>query len=150
MATNAKQAGDCASTTDAGVPFSSIFQSDLWWTPYRAAARMGNQAERNLALMVHANRKLADTIREIGRREQDILLGLSEKMMRELTKGAEPSEGKASSAPFEAYLAAMAGAREIGQAVADAQAESLEALREYSQSAMEAGLKLGQEFRTAA
>ena len=130
-------------------PFFSMLQANSWWAPYRAMAHMMGQAERNVALMVQTNRKLADSLREIVRREQDTLLNLTDKMMHELSDNAQKKNGDAAPS-LEIYQTAMEGARDFGQAMVDAQAESLEAVREYTQAAIEAGRQSVAEIQTAA
>ena len=123
-----------------GLPFATLYQSDLWWAPARAAANLLLQTHRNAAAMVRINRKLADEFRGIMRREEDVMLDLSERMFHRMTDG-EAKSGDGGSTARESfaqlYETAIAGVRELSQAMTDAQTRSIEALRDHAQAAAE-------------
>lgn len=150
MAQRANQSAKSSSAVDADIPFYSMPQNNFIWIPYRAAARMMGRSEHSIELMVQANRKLADTLREIVRREQDTLLGLSERTLKNLVDGPQKSNGEATATAFVSYQTALEGAREFSQAIVEAQTESFAALREYAQGTIETGRKAAADFKTAA
>lgn len=120
---------------------SNLWNSDLWWSSYRGVARMMLRAHGNMSAMVQINRELADEIREIARKGQDTMLGFSENMLHRLSDTTVNS-GNGHAVPYgDLYEAAMSGAREIGQAVVNAQVHSFDTLHEYTQATVETGHK---------
>ena len=87
------------------------------------------------------NRKLLDDLRRIVRREQELVLDMSEKMFEKMTA----KDGSARPFAFEPGAmeemcqSAIAGIRELGQALSDAQVQSIEAFREHARKEFAAG-----------
>lgn len=109
----------------------------IWW-PYRSFSKALLRTHNNLTAFMEVNRKLADEMRDIIRREQDMVMQMSEKVLRRAAMEGN-GESKAlipSSEIEEIYDSAVAGIRELGKAVADAQIRSIETLRAHAKTAM--------------
>lgn len=118
--------------------------SEAMWWPYRSFAETLLRAHNNFAAFVTVNRKLADEMRQIIRREQDLVMQMSEKMLQRATTIDGHVETKlfAPTAELEEiYDTAVNGIRELGKAVADAQIRSIETLRAHAKDAVAAGLQ---------
>lgn len=59
------------------MPFAVFQQSDAWLSPCRGMAGLMLASQTKLSAMLEVNRKLADEIRDILCREQDVILTLS-------------------------------------------------------------------------
>lgn len=126
-----------ARKTEANLPLANLYKSELVWAPYRAISKLMLRTHHNTAAWIAINRKLADEMREIARREQDFVLDFAEKM---LTRGAESPDTEsgnriAPEAMERFYETAIDGVREFGQALAQAQIRSFEALRDQARYA---------------
>ena len=117
------------------LPFEMLRVSEVMWAPYRSLTTTLMHAHRNTAALIQINRKLADEFRDITRRQQDFLLDFSEKMLSQVSEGTGASK-RVGALPIESmdqyFESAIAGVREFGTAIADAQVHSIEALREHA------------------
>lgn len=155
---SAKSGKDAAShgnscVSESELPFGALYRNELLWSPYRVAANLLLQMHRNTAAMIGINRKLADELRESVRREQDAMLEIAEKMWHRISDRNVSSVGADSLAPesFDRFFeTAIGGAREFGQAMADAQVRSIEALREHAHAAADAASHPATEHKAAA
>lgn len=117
--------------------FDVMARSDLMLWPYRTLSKALLRTHNDLSAFVEVNRKLADDMRDIVRREQDLVLHISEKLLTRATAtNGEMSPVIPSAELEEIYDSAVAGIRELGKAVADAQIRSIESLRTHARSAM--------------
>lgn len=118
--------------------FDLLSHSQLVWWPYRSFSEALLRTHNNLTAFMEVNRKLADEMREIIRKEQDLVMQMSEKMLQRASSGNE-SDGRMAFHPSEnmeeIYNSAVSGNRELGKAVADAQIRSIETLRNHARSA---------------
>lgn len=117
--------------------FDLLARSDLMLWPYRSMAKALLRTHNDLAAYVEANRKLADEMRDIFRREQDLVLEIAEKTLKRASDAV--GEGKAMMTTGhmeELYDSAVAGVRELGRAVADAQVRSIESLRNHARTSL--------------
>ncbi|HTW35759.1 MAG TPA: hypothetical protein VMD53_14165 [Rhizomicrobium sp.] len=126
---------DKKSETDA---FDLFSRTDLLWWPYRSFSKALLKTHDNLAAFMDVNRKLADEMRDIVRKEQDLVMQMSEKMLRRAASAKENGEANIfhpSQGMDEIYDSAVTGIRELGKAVADAQIRSIETLRAHARDA---------------
>jgi len=117
------------------MPFSVLSQSELLWWPYRSMSKIILQTHRYTRVYLEINRKLLDDLRRIGRREQELVLGMSEKMFEKMNSKDGSARGPLALEPGameEMCQSAIAGIRELGQALSDAQVQSIEAFREHT------------------
>lgn len=123
--------------TEPNLPLANLYKSELLWAPYRAMSKLMLHTHHNTAAWISINRKLADELREIARREQDFVMDFAEKMLTRGTESpvAESGNRMAPEAMEHLYETAIEGVREFGQAFAAAQIRSLEALRDQSRYA---------------
>jgi hypothetical protein len=117
------------------MPFSILSQSELLWWPYRSLSKIILQTHRDTRAYMEINRKLLDDLRRIARREQELVFEMSEKMFERM----KAKDGSTSGAPVvepgvmeEMCESAIAGIRELGQALSEAQVQSIEAFREHA------------------
>jgi hypothetical protein len=87
-----------------------VWNEVCWW-PFQAVSKALLQTQRNTAAYLEANRRLVDEMRDIMRKERELLLELSETGRSEANK---------------AFNRAVRGIRELGEAWIDAQVRSLE------------------------
>jgi hypothetical protein len=123
---------------NASPMFDIMARSDLMLWPYRALSKALLRTQSDLTAFVEVNRKLADEMRDIVRREQDLVLDISEKLLTRATSAANGGTSPVipSAELEEIYDSAVAGIRDLGKAVADAQIRSIESLRNHARSAM--------------
>src|SRR6266481_1354308 len=76
--------GHPAKTDELSMPFSVLSQSELLWWPYRTLSKLILQTHRETRAYLEINRKLLDDLRRIARREQELVLGMSEKMFEKM------------------------------------------------------------------
>ncbi len=120
-------------------PFDVLGHYELMWWPYRSFSKALLRTHGDIAAFMDVNRKLADEMREIIRKEQDLVLQMSEKMLQRAGTASADGEAKAfgpSGEIEEIYDSAVAGIRELGKAVADAQIRSIETLRTHARNAV--------------
>ncbi len=118
-----------------GLDFPLKNEFAMW--PYRSIAQALLRTQHDLSAFVEVNRKLADETRDIIRHEQDLALQLSEKILQQASSASGGGELKPmipSKELEEIYDSAVAGIRELGKAVADAQVRSIESLRTHARS----------------
>jgi len=130
-----------------------LANSELALWPYRSFAKALLQAHDNLAAFVDMNRKLADEFQDIVRREQNLVMQVSEKFLRRVSDSNAKNEGKnflPTEEIEEIYDSAMNGIREIGKVVAEAQIRSMETLSTQAKNAMLAASKPAQPATKAA
>ena len=87
------------------------------------------------------NRKLLDDLRRIVRREQELVLDMSEKMFEKMNAKDGSARGSLAfeaGAMEEMCQSAIAGIRELGQALSNAQVQSIEAFREHARKELSA------------
>lgn len=123
-----------ARKTETNLPLANLYKNELLWAPYRTMSTLLLRTHHNLAAWIAINRKLADEMREIERREQDFIMDFAERMLTRNTASpdAENSNPIAPEEMEHLYKSAMDGVREFGQALAQAQIRSLEALRDQA------------------
>lgn len=120
-------------------PFDVFGHYELMWWPYRSLSKALLRTHGNLTAFMTVNRKLADEMREIIRKEQDLVLQISEKMLHRAASARDDGGVESFNRVGEIedlYDSAVAGIRELGKAVADAQVRSIESLRAHARSAM--------------
>jgi hypothetical protein len=126
-------------TKSQKAPATNLFaKNDLLLWPYKSLSKALIRTQHDFSIFIEVNRKLADEMREIVRREQDLVMQISEKMLERISS-TENSEGKPmlpAAEIEEIYDSAVAGIRELGKAVADAQIRSIESLRARARSAL--------------
>jgi len=118
-------------------PFDLLTRNELMWWPYRSFSKALLRTHDNLAAFMDVNRKLADEMREIVRKEQDLVMQMSEKILQRAASTKDDGEGHIfhpSLEMEEIYDSAVSGIRQLGKAVADAQIRSIETLREHARS----------------
>ncbi len=105
----------------------SYGQCELLWWRYRSVSRALLRTHHDTAAFAQINRALIEELDGIRRREQDFVLDVSEKLFAagDVSRRDVDLEPEAVD---EAYRAAIAGMRELSQAVADAHVRSIEAL----------------------
>ena len=120
-------------------PAANLFaRNDLLMWPYKSLSKALIRTQQDFSTFIEVNRKLADEMREIIRREQDLVMQISEKMLQRIGS-SEDGDGKPvipAAEMEEIYDSAVAGIRELGKAVADAQIRSIESLRDHARSAL--------------
>lgn len=119
-------------------PIELLAKNDLMLWPYKSLSKALIRTQHDFSTFVEVNRKLADEMREIVRREQDLVMQISEKMLQRFSS-PEESEGKPmipAAEIEEIYDSAVEGIRELGKAVADAQIRSIESLRSHARNAL--------------
>ena len=128
-------ASDNEIKTETRSPFETFIESDVLLSPYRALSRALLHTHRNTAAFVEINRKFADELRDVIRRQQEFALKLSEDLIRQLPKGMSASK-QGRELPRESFgkyfESAIAGARECGQGFADVQVHAFEAFQEQA------------------
>lgn len=121
------------------VPAANLFaRNDLLMWPYKSLSKVLIRTQQDFSTFIEVNRKLADEMREIIRREQDLVMQISERMLQRMGS-PEDGEGKPvipAAEMEEIYDSAVAGIRELGKAVADAQIRSIESLRDHARNAL--------------
>lgn len=129
---------DGAGTRNENVlPFHLLSQSELVWWPYQSLSKSLLRTHHNASALIEINRRLADEMRNIARREQDFVFELSEKI---LSRKADSESKSVNMLPPEAvdeiFESAISGIRQFGQAVAEAQVRSIEAFRRHARDAI--------------
>ena len=126
------------------MPFSLLAQSELLWWPYRSLSKMILQRHRDTRAYMEINRKLLDDLRRIARREQELVLEMSEKMFEKMNAKGGSARGPLGfelGAMEEMCESAIAGIRELGQALSNAQVQSIEAFREHTRKEFSAAVE---------
>ena len=134
-------------------PYAGHFDNDQMWAPYRAASKMLLESHRNMAAIMEIQRKFADEYLEIVRREQDLMHDAFEKILHRCAdgEGLPTGVGTLTSESFaELYESAVSSLRELGQAMTNAQTQSLDVLRKQTQAATEAAKASEPARKTAA
>lgn len=105
--------------------------SDLMWLPYRTMVDLVRRNHSSAIEVLDIQRKFGDGLRDIVRSQQDLFLNLSERFFNLLSgTGTETPATELYGKPLEHLQdATLATMREIGAAVAAAQASSLDALQ---------------------
>ena len=123
------------SARSGALPLSLVNHGDAWWSSFRSLSNALLHSHHNAAALMEVNRKLADELLEIARRQQNLALDVSEKLLQQMSAAA-PAAGRVEPIrpeTFDGYFdSAIQGIREFGQAIADAQVHSLEAMREHA------------------
>jgi len=115
--------------------FNLFAKNDGFWWPYRSFAKALFGTQKNASAYLEANRKLMDEMRDIVRKEQDLALAISQKMLGGAADANGPLNGGMMSGASEVnamFERATTGLREIGQAWVDAQVRSLDAMRSHT------------------
>jgi hypothetical protein len=89
------------------------------------------ETQKDASAYLEANRKLMDEVREILRREQNLSLELSNKLLEDATENGGTRMGDTSTmnAMFDSAIASI---RELGEAWMSAQMRSLDAMRRHA------------------
>jgi hypothetical protein len=138
---------------DVAWPFAGQFDNEQLWAPYRAASKMLLESQRNMAAMMEIQRKFADEYLQIVRREQDLMHDAFEKILHRCADGdgLPTGVGTLTSESFtELYESAVSSLRELGQAMTEAQTQSLDVLRKSTQAAADAAKTSQADRKTAA
>lgn len=104
--------------------------SELLWLPYRMMFDVVRRNHSTAIEVLNVQRELGDGLRDIVRSQQDLFLNLSERFFNLLSGiGTETPAAELYGKPLDRLQdATLATMREIGAAVAAAQASSFEAL----------------------
>jgi hypothetical protein len=115
-------------------PFLHLFSSgDAFWWQYRSFAKALMNTHAGASACLEANRKLMDEILDFVRKEQDLSLEISTKMMKGLARNGGPATRDASE--MSAMLdQTIENVRHLGEAWMDAQMRSLEVMRQSAPS----------------
>jgi hypothetical protein len=106
----------------------------MWW-PFRTVSKALLQTQSNAIAYLEAQRRLVDEMQNIVRKEQNLVLELSETALATITKSGAPHGGASESAEVnEMFDRAMSGIRELGEAWIDAQVRSLDIMRSRDRS----------------
>lgn len=97
----------------------------MWW-PFRSVSKALLQTQSNALAYLEANRRLIDEMRNILRKEQDLVIALSEAALK---NPASPGAIMAAGDVNEMFGRAVIGIRELGEAWIDAQVRSLDTMR---------------------
>ncbi len=127
---------------EAFMPFNILSQSELLWWPYRSLSKAILQTHRDTRVYLEINRRLLDDLRRIVRREQELVLDMSEKLLEKMNPKDGSAKGALALEPGameEICESAIAGIRELGQALSNAQVQSIEAFREHARKEVSAG-----------
>src|SRR5262245_44786203 len=102
----------------------------FWWL-YRSIAEALMKTQVDASAYLETNRQLMDEIRDIIRKEQDLSLEISNRMLKGTTENGAPALHDASevNAMFDR---AMEGMRELGEAWMNAQLRQLDVMREHA------------------
>jgi len=117
------------------LPFHLVPQSELVWWPYLSLSKSLLRTHRNASALLEINSTLAHELREIARRQQEFVWGLSEKLLTR--KGDDNSDSKnfgvmPPESVDEIFETAICGIREFSRAIEDAQVRSLEAFQQHA------------------
>src|SRR5215469_14287078 len=75
------------------LPLHLLAQNELVWWPYQSLSKTLLQTHHNASALVEINRRLADEMRNIARREQDFVFELSERILhRKMTNDKKQAE----------------------------------------------------------
>jgi len=97
----------------------------MWW-PFRSVSKALLQTQSNALAYLEANRRLIDEMRNILRKEQELVIELSETALKKpASSGAVTVPGNVN----EMFGRAVMGIRELGEAWIDAQVRSLDTMR---------------------
>lgn len=116
------------------LPFHLLSRSELVWWPYQSLSKSLLQTHHNASALVEINRRLADEMRHIARREQDFIFELSERILNRRSEG-KPAEESPVETVDEIFESAISGLRQFNQALMDAQIRSIEAFRRHAHDA---------------
>ena len=97
----------------------------MWW-PFRSVSKALLQTQSNALAYLEANRRLIDEMRNILRKEQVLVIELSEAVLK---KSASPGAIAGPGDVNEMFGRAVMGIRELGEAWIDAQVRSLDTMR---------------------
>lgn len=135
MPTVNSKSNKTASETADKKPAWPAYDSELFWAPYRTASKLLLDAHHSATAMAEINRNLVDEFNTLLRREQDVMLGMSERLLQRFSNSNGSPESLTPESFTELYESAMTGAREFGKAVTEAQTRTMEVLREHVQAA---------------
>ena len=120
-----RSATDTGHNGAAAMPFNFQSHSDAFWSSFRSLSNAFLHTHHNTAALMQVNRKLADELLEIARRQQNYALEFSEKLLHQMSAASPVVKHVESMRPesFDEYFdSAIQGIREFGQAIAEAQA----------------------------
>jgi hypothetical protein len=123
---------DAHTGSDANNSLLHLFSKNAsFWSPYRSFAEALMETQLDASAYLEANRKLMDEIRDIVRREQDLSLEISSRMLKRTTEsgGLALHDASQVNAMFDR---AIEGVRELSEAWKNAQMRSLEVMREHA------------------
>ena len=132
--TTPNRAGNGADA-ERSAPYSFLNHSDAYWASVRSLSNALLHSHHNAAALMEVHRKLSDELLEIARRQQNVALEFSEKLLQQMAAATPAARRTETLRPetFDEYFdSAIQGIREFGQAIADAQVHSLEAIREHT------------------
>lgn len=138
---------DNGTGTDKLMPLHRLSQSEMVWWPYQSLSKSLLQTHHNASALVEINRRLADEMRNIARREQDFVFEFSERILNRRATGQKPADMLPPETVNEIFESAISGLRQFNQAVIDAQVRSIEAFHRH---ALEAASQKGQHDQAEA
>ena len=130
MAAHAKTDRD--NGLSANNPMLQLFSANegfMW--PYRSFAKTLMQTQMGAWAYLEANRKLTDQVLDLVRKEQDLSLEMSSKVLKKVVGSDSPSVRDLSDMNVM-FQRAFEGMRELGEAWMTAQMHSLDVVREQS------------------
>jgi hypothetical protein len=131
MSAHAQTPAQNTQTEGADGLFDFFARSEGMWWPFRSVSKALLQTQSNALAYLEANRRLLDEMRNIVRKEQNLVIELSETALKSVSKPGSPS-GITAGEPAdvnEMFGRAMVGIRELGEAWIDAQVRSLDMMR---------------------
>lgn len=115
--------------------FDLFAQNEGFWWPFRAVSKALLLTQRNSTAYIEANRRLIDEMRNIIRKEQDLVLELSETALSTAFRAGTRNDERTSNERdevTEVFDRAATGIRELSEAWIDAQVRSLDLMRDYN------------------
>lgn len=110
---------------------AAAFDPSLMTLPYLEVSRALLRAHHNAMAMMAANRTLADSLRAIVRRQQDLAFEIAEQAMAATEFGDGKEDGLDRAAVFHRAADAV---RELGEAMISAQLNALDTLRDKARA----------------
>jgi len=124
------------SSRDNLLPFH--FQSEMVWWPYQSLSKSLLRTHHNASALMEINRRLADEMRNIARREQDFVFELSERILNRKSEGdRKAADVMPPETVDEIFQSAISGIRQFNQAVVEAQVRSIEAFHRHAREAVD-------------
>ena len=131
MAVHAHKTDPYFNELSANNPLLHLFSnSDAFWWPYRSCAKALMHTQAGASACLEANRKLMDEILDFVRKEQDLCVEISTRMMKGVAAGDGGSMTKDASEMSAMFGQTIENVRHLGEAWMNAQMHSLELMRQ--------------------